>query len=102
MLAGVNQTIRQRRLLTLPFLNRANDRRDLHEVRPRAGDDVDGGCVHEIAVARSTATCPTSMSSSNGMGAGPPVSMARTNAAAHAFWPLSCFHSLAFLKPGQP
>ena len=41
VLAGVHQTPTQAAALRTARVDRADDRRDLHEVRPRAGDDVD-------------------------------------------------------------
>ena len=105
MLAGMNQTDTEWRRRRGALTTRLDDRRDLHEIRPCSRDDVEHWHTrpcHRASSAASIAMRLTSINSSNGIGAAPPFSIASTNAATHARWPLSCRQVLMRVKPGQP
>src|SRR5690606_26806216 len=84
---------------------RLDDRRDLHEIRPCASDDVDQHAVHAHApssLCTSILIRLTSMTSSSGMGDGAPPLIASTNALAHTPCPLSWLQRCIFLNPFHP
>ncbi len=90
VLAGVDETIAQPAAVALRASRRANDRRDLHEVRPRTGDHVD-----ERWLSRRALQCLRQLDSDaadlehlvEGIGDAPPCSTACTKAAAQALCP---------------